>query len=246
MNGLHLRRPVAPLSNSLSGILNCCAKAVQWCLPAGCVLCGADAGTQALCGDCESALPRLSVERCIVCALPLTSGRVCGTCLDAPPAYDRVTAAFAYAFPIDALVLAYKYGGRLTLAPLLASPLARDVGGAVDVIVPMPLAPARLRERGFNQAHELARLIGSALGVPVLPRACRKVADTPPQAALPWKERARNVRRAFVCDVDLRDRRVAVVDDVMTSGATLNELARTLKRAGAAEVTGWVVARTLR
>ena len=233
------------MSNSLSRILNCCAKAVQWCLPAGCVLCGAEACRQALCIDCEDALPRLPLERCVVCALPLASGNVCGACLDAPPAYDRVTATFAYAFPIDALVQAYKYGGRLTLAPLLASPLARDVDGAVDAIVPMPLASARLRERGFNQAHELARVIGSVTGVPVLPRACRKVADTPPQAALPWKERARNVRRAFVCDADLRHRRVAIVDDVMTSGATLNELARTLKRAGAAEVTGWVVARTL-
>jgi predicted amidophosphoribosyltransferase len=82
-------------------------------------------------------------------------------------------------------------------------------------------------------------------GTPLLPRACRKVIETPPQAALPWKERAKNVRRAFVCDADLRGARVAVVDDVMTTGATMNELARVLRKAGAVEVTGWVVARTL-
>jgi predicted amidophosphoribosyltransferase len=109
----------------------------------------------------------------------------------------------------------------------------------------MPLAAGRLRERGFNQAQELARLAGRRLGVRVFAHACRKVADTAPQAALPWKERARNVRGAFVCDADLTGLSVAVVDDVITTGATLNELARNLKRAGAVQVSGWAVARTL-
>jgi ComF family protein len=110
----------------------------------------------------------------------------------------------------------------------------------------MPLAAARLRERGFNQAQELARRIGRALALPVMSNACRKVADTLPQAALRWTERARNVRGAFVCDADLSGKRVAIVDDVLTTGATLNELAKNIKRAGAAQVHGWVVARTLR
>jgi predicted amidophosphoribosyltransferase len=110
----------------------------------------------------------------------------------------------------------------------------------------MPLSAARLRERGFNQAQELARYVGRTLGVRVLERACRKIADTVPQAALPWGERARNVRRAFVCDADLSGLRIAIVDDVITTGATLNELARNLKHAGAVHVSGWFVARTLR
>jgi ComF family protein len=184
--------------------------------------------------------------RCGVCALPLTSGNTCGNCLDRAPAYDSITAPYSYAFPVDALIRAFKYGGDLSLAPLLAAHLVREVTANVDAIVPMPLSAARLRERGFNQAHELARRVGRALALPVLVSACRKVTDTPPQAALPWTERARNVRGAFVCDVALTGKRVAIVDDVMTTGATVNELARNMKRAGAAQVQGWVIARTLR
>jgi ComF family protein len=181
-----------------------------------------------------------------VCALPLPSGGTCGDCLEHPPRYDAVTAAHPYAFPIDALVHAFKYAGNLSLAPLLASNLVAAAHARVDAIVPMPLAKARLRERGFNQAHELARHIGSALEIPVLAAACRKVAETAPQAALPWSERAKNVRGAFVCDSSVAGKRIAVVDDVMTTGATLNEISRNLKQAGASCVYGWVLARTLR
>src|SRR5574341_553019 len=109
----------------------------------------------------------------------------------------------------------------------------------------MPLARGRLAERGFNQALEIARVVAARTGIALLRDAARKVADTPPQAALPWKKRAKNVRGAFACDADLTGRRIAVVDDVLTTGATLDELARVLRKAGAAGVTGWVVARTL-
>lgn len=141
---------------------------------------------------------------------------------------------------------AYKYGGDLTLAPVLAADLVREIDESVDAIVPTPLSPSRLRERGFNQAQELARYVGSRANVRVLSDACRRVTEKTPQAALPFAERARNVRGAFVCDADLRKMRIAVLDDVMTTGATVNELARNLKRAGAARVSVWVVARTLR
>jgi ComF family protein len=143
-------------------------------------------------------------------------------------------------------VQAYKYGRDLALAPLFARALARHVDRDADALVAMPLSATRLRERGFNQAHEIARHLGRAIDVPVLANACRKVADTPPQAGLTLAQRVRNVRRAFVCDADFTGQHVAIVDDVMTTGATLNELARVLKRAGAARVSGWVVARTAR
>ena len=214
-------------------------------LPQSCLLCESDDANGLLCEPCRADLPWLPRNGCRVCALPLTSGSVCGACLVRPPRFDAVEAAFAYRFPVDALILAFKYGGRLALARGLGELLARVATRDVDAIVPMPLARARLAERGFNQALEIARVVAMLTGVPLLRDACRKVADTPPQAALPWRERAKNVRRAFVCDTDLEGRRIAVVDDVLTTGATLNELARVLRRAGAVEVVGWVVARTL-
>jgi ComF family protein len=226
--------------------LDYCDKFARRALAPPCVLCGAAVVEDRLCAPCAASLPRLPEAQCGVCALPLASGATCGTCLHHPPAYDSVSAAYAYAFPVDALIHAFKYGGNLSIAPLLGEALANASSKRVDAIVAMPLAAGRLRERGFNQAQELARVIGRRLSVPVLSNACRKVADTAPQAALPWKERARNVRATFVCDADLSGLRVAIVDDVMTSGATLNELARNVKRAGAAHVSGWVVARTLR
>ena len=177
--------------------------------------------------------------------MALSTGRVCGACLDSPPRFEKVEAVFAYRYPVDSLIRAYKYHGRLALARVLGELLAAEVSPAVDVIVPTPLSPGRLAERGFNQALEVARVVAGATGVRLVPDACRKTVETPPQATLPWKERARNVRRTFVCDVDFAGERVAVVDDVLTTGSTLNELARVLRQAGAASVRGWVIARAL-
>lgn len=215
-------------------------------LPQACQLCGADSTGETLCTPCVADLPWLSRMCCIVCAIPLTSGTICGACLDHPPRFDRVEAVFRYDYPLDALIHAYKYGGKLALARFLGAALARRVTRDVDVIVPMPLARGRLAERGFNQALEIARVVAAETRIAVLANGCRKVADTPPQAALPWSKRAKNVRRAFVCDADLDGMRVAVLDDVLTTGATLNELSRVLRRAGASSVRGWIVARTAR
>ena len=235
------------LSIQQRAFLNRCAAFARRIVPQACLLCGAWSGSACLCRACDDALVRLPVERCERCALPVTAGRVCGSCLSDPPRYDATLAAFAYAFPLDALVQALKYGGRLVIARLLGEALAQTVAAELaDLIVPMPLSVQRLRERGFNQALEIARPVARATGIPLAPRACRRVIDTPAQAALPWKARAGNVRGAFVCDRDVRGLNVAVVDDVMTTGATVNELARNLRRAGAAEIRVWVVARALK
>lgn len=233
------------LSNSGSGILNGCLRIVRALWPQPCVLCGADTRGAAFCEPCTAELPRLPAQRCEICAMPLAAGAVCGACLRQPPRFDRVEAALAYRYPVDRLVHALKYGRRLSLAPALGALLAQAVAYEADVVVPMPLAPGRLAERGFNQALEIARALCARSGTPLLRDACRRVVDTPPQAMLPWTERAKNVRRAFVCDAGLEGLRVAVVDDVLTTGATMNELARVLKRAGAASVSAWAVARTL-
>lgn len=178
--------------------------------------------------------------------MPIAAGEICGTCLKRAPQFDAVRAALVYAFPVDALIRAYKYGADLSLARPLGQALATVATDAVDMLLPMPLADERLRERGFNQACELAREIGRLREIPLTMEGCRKVRHTAPQAALPWSERRKNIRGVFVCDADVAGKRVAIVDDVMTTGATLNELAKNIKRAGAARVVGWVVARALR
>ncbi len=184
----------------------------------------------------------------MVCALPLAGSdgtQTCGACLADAPAFDHICAAYAYAFPADALVQALKYRGQLAIAPLLGEALTRALDAKPDVLVAMPLSNGRLRERGFNQAHEIARHVARATGIVLLNDACRRVLETPPQAALPYKARAKNVRNAFVCDANFDGKHVAIIDDVMTTGATLNELAKKIKRAGAARITGLVATRTL-
>jgi ComF family protein len=196
-----------------------------------------------LCEACRAELPRLGGPLCPRCALPAPAGAVCGRCLVEPPAYDATVAALAYEFPADALVHALKFRGELALAPLLAALLAAQVSGAsADRVIPVPLSAPRLKRRGYNQAAEIARHIARGkleLDLCVRPR------DAAPQMELPWDERQRNVRGAFRCLGELEGETIAVVDDVMTTGATLHELARTLKKAGAGRVVNWVVARTL-
>lgn len=172
---------------------------------------------------------------------------MCGQCLKQPPAFDHTVAAFSYDFPLDKLVQALKYREHLILVNFLADALARRISSRPDCMVAMPLHPARLRERGFNQSLLLARRILRQLEIPLLEHACERVRDTPPQTGLPWKEREKNMRQAFACkaDTDLRGRHVAIVDDVMTTGASIGELAHAMKQAGAREVSAWVVARTL-
>jgi len=214
-----------------------------------CYLCrGASRGV--LCPACAADLPRLPRERCPRCALPVTGGVLCGRCIGEPSAFDASVAVFAYAFPADVLVQGLKFRGELALAPFLAGELSAEIGaaggapGRADLIVPVPLHAARLRERGYNQAMEIARGVGAHLGVPVAADLCERLRDTPAQLGLPWKERRANMHGAFSCRRSLEGRSVAVIDDVMTTGATLNEVAATLKQFGAARVLNWVIART--
>ncbi len=234
------------LSNWRRLILNNCARIVHAALPQHCLLCNAAAPAPALCADCYAELPWLPDAHCPQCALPTHHGRLCGTCLAHPPRFSAVSAAFTYDWPLAPLIHHYKYAGNLALARLFARALTSQLAGSVDLIIPMPLAPRRLRERGFNQALEIARHVSRTTGIELAAAACRRVREAAPQAALPWEERAKNIRGAFVCDMDLTGRRVAVIDDVLTTGATLNELARNLRKAGAIEIQGWVVARTLK
>ncbi len=230
-----------------NSILNYCLRLRRHALPPLCLLCSAPAASGNVCEPCRAELPYLPAERCTRCAAPAQSSQVCGACLADPPQFDRVLAACAYAFPLDRLIQRYKFSSYLAAAPLLAELLAPAVDPAdlPDVIVPMPLSPQRLRERGFNQSLELARLLARRCRIELAPQGCIRVRHDEAQSALPLAQRSRNVRGAFVSLQDFSGRSVAVVDDVLTTGATLGELAAVLRRAGAARVQGWIVARTL-
>jgi ComF family protein len=225
---------------------NCLAVTHRLLAPV-CALCGDPAAIDGLCGGCRAALPRLPAARCPVCALPNPTSETCGRCLKKRPAFDHVVCALSYEYPANALVLGLKYRGGLAFARPLASCLAEalDAEPYPDIVIPMPLSPGRLVERGFNQAAELARLAASEFGLKISAALVRRNRESAPQASLPWKERAHNVRNAFHCGVNLQGKSVAVVDDVLTTGATLNELALALKRQGARQVTGWMATRTL-
>jgi ComF family protein len=212
-----------------------------------CLLCQAASGDRLLCAACERELPA-NAPACPRCALAGSGDAECGACLADPPHYDASCAAFVYAYPVDGLIQTLKYGGQLALAGLFAEKLRERIGLAagVDLILPLPLHPARLAERGFNQAAEIGKALSRLTGVAMEAQLARRVRDTAPQTELPWRARAANMRHAFACEQDLSGLSIAVVDDVMTTGATLDEFARTLKRAGAARVQNWVVARTPR
>jgi ComF family protein len=216
-------------------------------LPQRCLLCSAAAEDLALCTACAGDLPLLDPQQCPVCALPTPGAQTCGACLKDPPHFDATRAVYRYDFPLDRLLQSYKYGQRLIVASLFEAALQETpIDGAFDAVIAVPSTPAHLRLRGFNPALELARPLARTLGLPLLLNAVSRPQDAPAQAGLPWKERRKNIRNAFECHTDLSGRRILVVDDVMTTGATLNELARMLKRHGAAHVENRVVARALK
>jgi ComF family protein len=224
-------------------------------LPSECVLCTAP-GSGLLCAACREQFfgAGAGVERCRQCANPLPAGCAaglpCARCLSAPPAYDATLAAGSYEMPLDRLVLQLKFGARLAHArlfgELLADAAERQRLVLPALLCPVPLGPARLAERGFNQALEIARPLGRMLGVTVAPRLVCRVHDTTAQSRLVPGARRANIRHAFAVPdrAQVEGRHIGVVDDVMSSGETLDELAATLKRYGAARVSNFVFART--
>jgi ComF family protein len=220
--------------------------------PPTCVLCGGQgAADHDLCHGCAADLPR-NANPCRRCAEPLPAGTpagtLCGRCLRSPPAFDVCRAPYLYAPPADWLIGQLKFRAHLAhgrvLGALLADHLAGLDGPLPDLIVPMPLHRSRLRERGFNQAIELARPVGRRLGIPLAADLVERVRPGQAQSSLHKSRRQQNVRGAFALRRPLDAWHVAIVDDVLTTGASAGELAATLRRAGAERVEVWVVART--
>jgi len=222
-------------------------KILKSILPGSCLLCGADSQGSLLCPPCTDDLPRLSSALCPICADQTTHGERCGACLRETPYFERTIALFRYDFPADRIVHALKYGHQLAVAAWGAQGISERIGTAhYDWIIPLPLHPERLRERGFNQSAEIAKALGNRTKIPVDRSNVLRTRATTPQADLPHKARHKNVRGAFECRADFSGKHVLLIDDVMTTGATANECARVLKLHGAAEVTVAVIARALK
>jgi ComF family protein len=235
------------LRRVLHDVLSTVARAARSALPQACTRCMADSGDALLCTACADTLPAV-VDACGQCALPSSGGSICNRCRLHPPPYAAATAAWIYAFPADRLMRAFKYGGRLELAEPLALALCGAARTRVvplpDRLLALPLSGQRQRMRGFNPAHEIARRVAPRIGVP-LAAGLRRVRNGPPQAALGLAERARNMRGAFEAVQRFDGLTLAVIDDVMTTGATLAAAAEALRAGGALRVEAWVVARTL-
>lgn len=213
-----------------------------------------------LCLGCRRELPLIDTG-CYSCGLPLTgswelagTGSVneqplCGHCIRHPNNYDRTCCPYVYKEPVDWLIRQLKFHARMPhikiLSKLLQRYLAQRSVDRPELIIPVPMHPDRQRQRGFNQALEIARPLARYFNVPLAAGLCERHLDTVPQSELPAKRRASNVRNAFRLRHPLTARHVAIVDDVMTTGATVNELAKLLKRHGAEHVQVWVLARTV-
>jgi len=218
--------------------------------PPRCLLC-LDAGQPPaldLCRECEADLAR-DLPSCTGCARPLPQPDtfLCGDCLRAPRHFDAAFAAYRYEHPLDWLVRRMKYGGDIATARVLGTLLGRRLAAGhalhVEALVPVPLHRAREADRGFNQAIEIAQAAGREVMLPVVWDACRRRRATVEQAGLDADARRHNLRGAFDLVRPLRHHRVAIVDDVMTTGSTVEELARVLKQGGAEWVEVWAVAR---
>lgn len=227
-------------------------------LPQDCVLCGLPSGETPVCAACACDFPRLAALQCTRCALPLATNALgasmtCPDCAHHTPAFDAATAVWSYGFPIDTLIRDFKYGHHLYLGGFFGQHLAQTLQqqwyenpdlSPPDLILPMPLHPHRLKTRGFNQAAEIARHVAKYLGLAWRSDVLRRLQDTAPQAGLRREARWANLRGAFACPESLNGAHVLLIDDVLTTGASLSACAEVLRHAGSRRIDVAVLART--
>jgi ComF family protein len=218
--------------------------------PPRCVLCAGSGQfpDHDLCEHCEAELPRIG-RSCSICAEPLSADdAICGACVRKRPRFERCVAPYRYAYPLDHMIRALKYGNAIAYGRVLGNLFARHavLSPVPDVIVPVPLGHARFVARGYNQALELAAPVASRLGIRLRADVLVRTRETREQAGLERRERRKNLRNAFAVAKPLEAAHVAVFDDVVTTGSTANEIARVLRRAGATRVELWAIARAAR
>lgn len=221
---------------------------LQRILPLTCLLCGAKGvDGRDLCAGCAFDLPR-NLIACPRCAAPTNSAEICEHCRAHPPVFDRAFAPFLYQSPLDALIKDFKFRSRFAqgrlLGDLFAAALAERGGSLPDCIMPVPLHPRRLRERGFNQALELVRRAARQFQIPLLIHGLRRTRYTPPQAQLDARLRQTNLLGAFALGGLPLGSRVALMDDVITTTSTVAECAQILRSGGATDIEVWAIGRT--
>jgi ComF family protein len=202
----------------------------------------------ALCPACYAELP-VNSRACPLCALPSTgeTGQTCGQCLQRPPPYTASYVPLLYHPPLSQLIGELKFGHKLHLVRTLSRLFCELLPGnhpLPELIVPVPLHPHRLRERGFNQAQELARGVAAELNLKIDRRHCRRTRPTPPQTELDLSARRRNLKSAFQADAAFAGRHIALFDDVITTGSTVTAASQALLRSGAQRIDVWALART--
>ena len=221
---------------------------LEWVAPPCCLLCRLEVEYRhGLCQGCWAKLPVNEIH-CERCALPMAHESLCGHCQRCPPVFDSVIAPLCYQDPIDQMLCALKYHQQLSFARTAAGLITdtvRESGEPMpDLLIGVPMTHRAVRKRGLNQAVFLARLIGRQLGIPVKSTLIKKLRETDRQSTLNASKRQRNLKGAFHCKGSLEDKHIALVDDILTTGATANEISRALKAAGANRVDIWVCART--
>lgn len=218
-------------------------------LPIPCFLCGEFSQQAALCKACTDDLPWLG-QCCQQCAIPLNETGICGQCLQQPPPQQSCFALFRYETPINHCIVAFKFHQQLVFTKLFAKLLAdklRQRGHALpDILIPIPLHPSRLRGRGYNQSAQLADALARQLGIKVDKTSLIRQRNTTPQTGMSGKQRKRNVKRAFTLRKTLPYKRVALIDDVYTTGHTVAEASRCLQQNGVETVEVWTIARAIR
>lgn len=216
--------------------------------PPFCVICQRNTPLFPICRPCLHSLPRMT-NACPRCAHPLPYSTICGQCLKRPPSFDTTLACFQYASPIKDLLYRFKINHELSLAPVFGRLMAHQIRAWLkhhappSYLLPMPLHPSRIRERGFNPSVEISKHLHQDINIKITNRLVKRIKNTNTQSNLPFKERRQNVKEAFKACQPIKHP-IAIIDDVMTTGATANSLAKTLKEAGAPYVTVWCLAKT--
>jgi ComF family protein len=225
--------------------------AQHFLLPPTCILCGANSEAHNICLPCHKSLPILS-HHCPQCAHLLPTNTLCASCASNSPSFDHTYALFPYQPPVIRLITGLKFHHQLSHARLFGELLTRKIKqdwyahqSLPDYIIPLPLHPKRLKERGFNQSLEFARPVSRSLSIPLDLEGASRIKQTSAQSGLSSPDRAQNMTNAFAVHRDYTGLFLAVVDDVMTTGQTLTAFCQVLKQAGAARIDVWCIARAM-